>query len=163
MSALPISGKTYFIVPACAPDLSVGAFEVAEPGFGGTQYRWKAVLQPMAKRSPAQQWIVYVNGHNAQFRSADYIRHRGWGLVHLSLGRTGDDSRLSTVDPTAPDPNYGWNLIPQGDWYCLQSFANYKQNMNVLGDGPYPENTEILTYTWSGGAPNEIWKFIPFD
>jgi hypothetical protein len=56
-----------------------------------------------------------------------------------------------------------WNLIPNGDFYAVQNAYDTDQNLNVAGDGPYPADTPILTWDWSGGAPNEIWKFVEFD
>ena len=34
------------------------------------------------------------------------------------------------------------------------------QNLNVRGDGPYPPGALVLTYTWSGGDPNEVWQIV---
>jgi hypothetical protein len=64
------------------------------------------------------------------------------------------------------------NLLSQNtDWYeggdigngyyAVQFGPDTDQNLNIPGDGPYPPGTSVVTWSWGGGAPNEIWRFIP--
>lgn len=49
-----------------------------------------------------------------------------------------------------------WNLLSNG---AVQLTRDNSQNLNVSGNGPYPNGTPILSWNWSGGESNEIWNY----
>jgi len=44
---------------------------------------------------------------------------------------------------------------------ALRPMADSSQNLNVFGDGPYKSGNPVGTWSWGGGAGNEVWSFIP--
>lgn len=44
---------------------------------------------------------------------------------------------------------------------AIRPMADSSQNLNVFGDGPYNSGNAVGTWSWGGGAPNEVWSFIP--
>ena len=46
------------------------------------------------------------------------------------------------------------------DFHAIQWASDATQNLNVPGDGPYNAGRSVVTFSWGGGAPNEIWKFV---
>jgi hypothetical protein len=59
------------------------------------------------------------------------------------------------------EQDYLWKAIPQcDDFYAIQLVPNSRQNLNVAGDGNYRVGTQIFSWRWNDGAPNELWKII---
>jgi hypothetical protein len=128
------------------------------------------VLVPISKRTPLQRWTAlrYPEDEAADrptfwFR-ADFVEpiygiQQQW--VPMFTGNHNAD--ISLQDPRNMSTRSFWNLIAYGDFFCLQNNDDQNQNLNAAGNGPYPENTRVLAYTWSHGSPNEIWKFVEFD
>jgi hypothetical protein len=174
--ALPVPGSKYFLVPQCAPDMALGATDDnhtlrLRPITQGTQY------------SPGTQWMAWL-AVAAQADSAT----SGMGFEFRVLLEKGEPDRIfgalvggrnSAVylEKTSPDPSVSfgiydsdavlarlatWNVLPNGDFFAIQFGRETSQNLNVAGNGPYPIDTPILSWEWSGGAPNELWKFVPF-
>lgn len=135
----------------------------------GIAYGWEAVLRPMTDRHPLQRYWVgsYENrgttGRQMQF-IADFDEPR-YGLqkkfIPMFIGY--HNAPIQLQDPHNMSTRGCWNLIPYGDFFCIQNYDDNGQNLNVAGDGPYPANTQIYAYTWSNGASNERWKFVEFD
>ena len=107
--------------------------------------------------SPNTQWDLwsddgfYPHGPCYRFHNHayDYVVARGW-----------KDKTVSMVND-GPNAGQFWRVVPDHDgWFARQNVEVTGINLNVAGDGPYPAGTLILNYTWSSGAPNEVWKFI---
>ena len=164
-------GKSYFIVPQCAQNMSVGTV--------GTQDDGNSIvgLRPISDRSSSQRWHLDPDNGVAgpyQFDSDDGATL--WFVPPIIGGTT-----------TGPDPDYNapvslgpildtppelwsysgrqWNVIPGANpnFFAIQNCWNTAKNLNVAGDGPYPAGTSIMVWDWGGGAPNELWTFIEFD
>ena len=101
-------------------------------------------------------WEQAGTGHEDQIasyrllsRAYPYVLARGWWNKTPSMVNDG------------PNPGQYWRVVPDHDgWFALQNVEVTGLNLNVAGDGPYGPGTLILNYTWSGGQPNEVWKFI---
>jgi hypothetical protein len=147
----PIPGNNYFIVPQCAQDMALGYAD---------DVGMSLILRPMSDRSFSQQWnaIAYsgdagASGMNFQFMSQGFLLARAnvW------------NSAAVLENGSFPHPEFAnWNLLPNGDFFAIQSNATPDQNLNASGDGPYPSGTSVLCWDWAGGAPNELWKFVQF-
>jgi hypothetical protein len=168
--ALPIPNQWYFLVPQCAQDMALGAIVVSDtiPGASSPDQYYSLVLRPMSDRSPFQRFQAYAygdagsSGYGFAFYT-DYIQSI-YGLAKFVLMYSLDGNSPLVLQDWRNFSTAGtWNLIPYGDFYAVQNAYDTDQNLNVAGDGPYPVNTQILTWNWSGGAPNEIWKFVEFD
>ena len=152
MPELPVPGRGYFIVPACAPDMSVAIGD-------------RVVLQLMSRRLPSQKWFMrefdsFGTGRNVAFYTPPLMTEH-YGIQHNALAYTGYHNQIVVTQD--PSDRHCWNLRPVGDFFCIQNYSNNDQNLNAAGNGPWPEGTLIYAYDWSGGASNEIWKFVPFD
>ncbi|GAB7341709.1 hypothetical protein MBLNU457_g0048t1 [Dothideomycetes sp. NU457] len=44
---------------------------------------------------------------------------------------------------------------------AIRPMADSSQNLNVFGGGPYNSGNPVGTWSWGGGAGNEVWSFIP--
>lgn len=168
---LPVLRRYYFIVPACNQDMALGGIEgqTTLPN-GSVMYGWGAVLRPITDRHPLQRYGVYsyredggVTGLYMQFM-AEFVEPRyGLQTKWIPMFTGYHNAPISLQDPRNMSTRGCWNLIPHGDFFAIQNYDDNGQNLNVAGDGPYPENTPIYAYGWSGGASNEIWKFVEFD
>jgi hypothetical protein len=63
-----------------------------------------------------------------------------------------------------PTDGYGINVRwhddkVAGPYNALVSAENWERKINIMGDGPYREGSEVIMWRWSGGAANELWRF----
>lgn len=96
-----------------------------------------------------------------------------FGLHHLDTGRWMSRVRVTnfgSVDSAPilgrlrPTDEYGVNARwhddkVAGPYNALVSAENWERKINIMGDGPYREGTTVIMWQWSGGAPNELWRF----
>jgi len=45
-------------------------------------------------------------------------------------------------------------------WGGINSYADWEQKINIPGNGPYSSGQQIVTWGYSGGAPNESWYYV---
>jgi hypothetical protein len=93
------------------------------------------------------------------FRSRD----ASGGFVYWQLGLDLYNVPVPSLvlAPEPASPVYAtWNLLPDGDFFAVQNTNDTSLNLNVAGNGPYPAGTPILAWSWGGGAPNELWRFV---
>jgi hypothetical protein len=153
--SFPNTGSNYFLVPKCAPGMSLG------------MTNGMPVLRPISDRNLSQQWMVVAywadtqgGGMGLQFTSVD---------IGYTLARGDQEPNAPTVPSLVMESSDSsapllatWNLIPNGDFFAIQNTYETSLNLNVQGDGPYPADTPVLAWSWGGGAPNELWKFVDF-
>jgi len=46
-------------------------------------------------------------------------------------------------------------------WGGINSLADWEQKINIPGNGPYKDGQRLVTWGYSGGAPNESWYAVP--
>jgi|GEM_PF-6233657 len=153
---LPGPGEAFFLVPQCAQELSLGWYgDDLVP-----------VLRPISDRSPSQRWTGTFTLNAPIYDNPAATGILWWGYDFdkvLALGQPNTPAIVKAgVEANGTDIG-SWNLSTFGEFFGFQYFLNTDQNLNVAGDGPYPAGTSILGWSWGGGAPNELWKFVPFD
>ena len=45
-----------------------------------------------------------------------------------------------------------------GPYNAINSLLDWEQKINIPGDPPYFAGLSVITWKWSGGAPNELWQ-----
>lgn len=161
--SLPTLNAACYLVPQCAPDLCVtvnAAIKLIDH-FNPPPI----VLGPLSDRSARQRWLVTAGSNGSSMFSATFPadEYDDPATITLSLQEGGFTNVIAGFYPNADlakDLAGSWNLIPYGDYFAMQNVANTDQNLNVAGDGPYAAGGLVLTWDWSGGAPNELWKFV---
>ena len=152
-----------FVVPH--PAQTAGRIEAAATYNGTNLYlsvdpnnpNGQLVVEPFATND-AQIWLRAANSSSSGVTNYTYV------------------SQLSGLMMYAPGGNGGLvtqtNLLSQNtDWYdgtdegngyhAIQFGPDIGQNLNIPGNGPYPFGAGVITWGWGGGAPNEIWRFLP--
>jgi hypothetical protein len=81
------------------------------------------------------------------------------GLILKADGVQGDAAFQSS---TLTSANF-WRLGGDegDDFHAVQWAQDISQNLNLLGNGPYNPGMAVGTWSWGGGDPNEVWKFLP--
>ncbi len=80
------------------------------------------------------------------------------------LSSNGNGKRVTLVNNAGRGTNALWRpstTIHAGAYNAIQVAANADLNLNVNGRGPYTVGSWVIVYSWSGGAANEVWNFIP--
>lgn len=145
----------YIISPQCtAPDGSALCLSVQK------QTNQLVVWNRLPGTDPSQLWAV----------SSLFDANGAEGLVLVNL--LTDMAILSPSDwqavtlmalsPQMIGQRCSWNIFSGSTNYgAVQLAQNNDMNLNVQGDGPYPNGTPVLAYGDYDGDANEIWIFTP--
>lgn len=105
---------------------------------------------------PSQYWtpVEFITGSN----------NKGFALLNVKTQKVvcsrASNQPVTQVSPTGMSGSSAtWNAVGN----AIQLNANTDQNLNVAGNNNYVAGTPVLSWSWSGGEPNETWKWIPVD
>lgn len=132
----------------------------------GTQYNGQNMVLSVDPFNPGSGHVLVVNkdpGNKYQlWETIDWLD--GYVFQNVATGQIlcaqGGDSPVTMVDKSQVGNHSIWTK-GGGSWFALRPQYDDDQNLNVQGDGPYRPGTRVLTYTWSGGDPNEVWEIQP--
>lgn len=69
---------------------------------------------------------------------------------------------VTQIAVTSVDARSTWTLASNNPTKnAIRPFADSNMNLNVKGNGPYPDGTSVLIWNWGSGAANEVWTFMP--
>jgi len=89
------------------------------------------------------------------------LTNKAAGTILYVAGGNGAAAQLIEATPI----NQLWALWTIGGNFpstvAIRPSADDGQNLNVFGSGPYPPGSAVGTWGWGGGAPNEVWTFVP--
>lgn len=102
-----------------------------------------------------------------QWRRQEWDSHFGTRYVYinkqsgLAMYATGVQGAAITQTAGLTSSNF-WQLGGDegNDFHAVQWANDNGQNLNIPGNGPYTNGSGIVTWSWGGGAGNEIWKFV---
>jgi hypothetical protein len=93
------------------------------------------------------------------------VWQNGYVFVNLATGMVlaaqGKNSPVTLAPKNQVGDHSIWTPGGGGPFIALRPQYDDDQNLNVRGDGPYPPGTQVLTWTWGGGDPNEVWEIQP--
>lgn len=108
-----------------------------------------------------------ANGDDLQLWQQIPTRNgEAYGLVNkkrnLCLVRSGPNNgaQLQLADPgqIAQNDLAAWrDDTVQGTFNAINSWQDWEQKINIPGNGPYTDGQQLISWAWSGGAPNELW------
>ena len=161
--AFPTVDRWFLLVPQCAQGLCIG---VPIDGYGPISERPPQLMPIGEDQNFLRVWHVQQDPASAPGMSITLsLNVLVEGFVEVCFLGGCAEGASDTATFLAPGFDYlsyyHWNLIPNGDFFAIQNCYNTDQNLNVAGDGPYPAGIPILTWDWGGGAPNELWTFVP--
>lgn len=91
-----------------------------------------------------------------------------FGLVNKATGQcimrasrdNGASIRTENVGAIGINDLAAWqDDTVQGPYNALVSLQDWEQKLNIMGDGPYVAGSRIISWEWSRGADNELWRF----
>ena len=89
------------------------------------------------------------------------LTNKGTNTILYVRGGNGANAQLLPATPV----NQMCSLWTIGGTFpsrvAIRPSVDDSQNLNVYGDGPYPPGNGVGTWAWGGGAPNEVWTFVP--
>lgn len=152
-----------FVVPH--PVQTPGRIEAAAT-YGGTNLYLSVdpanpygqlVVEPFATNA-AQIWLRAANSSSSGITNYTYVNQFSGLMMYAPGGNGGIVSQTNVFSQ-----NTDWyDGSDEGNGYhAIQFGPDIGQNLNIPGDGPYPFGDGVITWGWGGGAPNEIWRFLP--
>jgi hypothetical protein len=140
----------YILVPQCAQDMCIDLSD------GTAKLQPISTGQAISDQNSYQRWVAEITQGAVAFYNAVTGRRLRLGASNASVEVAWPQQDWAYV------PQELWNFAPAagGQGYALQNVGDPDQNLNVAGDGPYPAGTAILCWSWSGGAPNEVWNAL---
>lgn len=130
-------------------------------------YNGQALALSVDPFNPASGRVVVAlldTGDKYQLWDA-VVWENGYVFVNVATGTVltaqGSDSPV-TMTPKSQVGNHSiWTRGGGSPFTALRPQYDDDQNLNVRGDGPYPPGTQVLTWSWGGGDPNEVWEIQP--
>jgi len=144
---------TYVYIVAKAQDQNGNSLAITAGTDGGVyvhKLSYGSDTQLWEKRTVASR--TDGSGHNLPI----------YGLINKSLNKCivrdanhqGANLSLISADNVYMNTLAMWRYESFGGW---NSFADWEQKINIPGNGPYHDGQRLVTWGYSGGAPNETW------
>lgn len=121
---------------------------------GGDGYVYQAILN---YQDPGQAWSIRPERDGSCFSifsksQQKYIAKQDNVDALILVGRDQVDNGTNALWRNEGDPS---------NWHLINSLTDWEQKMNVLGNGPYVPGKIVFTWSYGGGADNEMWQTRP--
>lgn len=122
----------------------------------------------LARNADGKVRLAHKNGSIGQLWMREDDPRGGFFVVNVGSGEVLCRTRLQGGEvvlkaKSLADSAMLWKIDPfgGGTWLGLTTFDDWEQKLNLAGNGPYNENSSVIVWEYSRGAPNERWQIVP--
>ena len=113
--------------------------------------------------SDAQLWMKEDDARGGFFLRAPTIESSTCPTgICMRAGGSQGNGAPTLVPKTMADPELIWRKEQGDDWGCLNKLPDWQQKLQLAGDGPYDENSQLCNYEYDNGSDHELWKLVPY-
>ena len=113
--------------------------------------------------SDAQLWMKEDDPRGGFFLRAPTIESSSYPTgICMRAGGSQGNGGPSLVPKTMADPELIWRKEQGDDWGCLNKLPDWEQKLQLKGDGPYNDSSELCNYEYDHGSDHELWKLVPY-